>query len=428
MTLEPAVTDIANDTISGKATALAGIRICDLGGILAGAGATRIFAALGAQVIRVEDPVKKGRWDIVRGASPFVDDRRGIDLGGTFNNHNVEKLGVTINLRQPAGKELLRRLVAISDVVTENFSAGVMERLGFGYERLREINERIIYVANSGFGKTGPYAKFKSFGPIVQAVSGLTFTSALPGQPPAGWGFSYMDHMGANLMALAVLAALVKRNRTGRGTQIDMSCTDAGLALAGPELLDFTANGGPVRASGTVNSNSDNLPVMVPHGIYPAAVTDTWVAIACRDDEDWAKLAAVFGEQWAADAHLTRLEGRLAGRDDLDNRLAAWTSERVAEEVQDAVRAAGVPCAKVASPPDRIDHDPATAQWGLWPTVRHTEIGDVRVDGMPMHLSETDWVIARGAPCLGEHNRYVFGEVLGLSPDEIAEHAAAGAI
>jgi crotonobetainyl-CoA:carnitine CoA-transferase CaiB-like acyl-CoA transferase len=422
---EPAA---SSDTLPEKATALAGIRICDLGGILAGAGATRIFAALGAQVIRVEDPVNKGRWDIVRGAGPFVDDRRGIDLGGTFNNHNVEKLGVTINLRQPAGKDLLRRLVAISDVVTENFSAGVMDRLGFGYQQLREINERIIYVANSGFGKTGRYAKYKSFGPIVQAVSGLTFTSALPDQPPAGWGFSYMDHMGANFMALAILGALVKRNRTGRGTEVDMSCTDAGLALAGPDLLDFTVNGRAVRESGSVNSNADSLPLMVPHGIYPAAAEDTWVAIACRDDDDWMLLAAAIGEDWAHDTRLDRVDGRLAEREDIEKRVAAWTAQRPAEEVRDALRRSGVPCAKVASPPDRVDHDPATARWGLWPTVRHTEMGEVRVDGMPMHLSETDWVIARGAPCLGEHNGYVFGELLGLSSDEIDEHVASGVI
>jgi crotonobetainyl-CoA:carnitine CoA-transferase CaiB-like acyl-CoA transferase len=428
MTVNPELQNASADGLPEKATALAGVRICDLGGILAGAGATRIFAALGAQVIRVEDPVKKGRWDIVRGAGPFVDDRRGNDLGGTFNNHNVEKLGVTINLRQPEGKELFRRLVAISDVVTENFSAGVMDRLGFGYEQLRELNERIIYVANSGFGKTGPYAKFKSFGPIVQAVSGLTFTSALPGQPPAGWGFSYMDHMGANFMALAILGALVRRNRSGQGASIDMSCTDAGLALAGPELLDFTVNGRPARASGSVNSNADNMPAMAPHGIYPSAAEDTWVAIACRDDQDWARLAAAIGEEWAADKRLAGLDRRLAEREDVDKSVAAWTVQRPAEEVRDAVRRAGVPCAKVASPPDRVDEDPATARWGLWPTVRHTEIGDVRVDGMPMHLSETDWVIARGAPCLGEHNRFVFGELLGLSDAELERHVAAGVI
>lgn len=411
-----------------KSTALAGIRICDLSGILAGAGATRILAAFGAQVIRVEDPVKQGRWDITRGASPFVDDRRGTNFGGTFNNHNVEKLGITLNLREERGRELFLQLVSTSDAVTENFSAGVMDRLGLGYDRLREVNDKIVYVANSGFGKTGPYAKYKTFGPIVQAVSGLTFASGLPDQPPAGWGYSYMDHMGANGMAFALLAALVHRNRTGRGVAIDMSCTEVALTLAGPELLDFTVNDRPPRTSGTVNSNADNFPAMAPHGIYPGAEDDTWVSIACRDDDDWRRLCSVVSEDWTREPDYTALEGRLAHRDTIDHHLRGWTRSRPAAATERLLRDAAIPSSKVSSPPDRIDNDPATAQWGLWPTVHHAEMGDVRVDGMPMHMSETDWVIARGAPCLGEHNRHVYGDLLGLAAEEIDELAAAGII
>src|SRR5947209_5599474 len=153
-----------------RSHALSHLTICDLSGQLAGAGATRYLAAMGAQVIRIEDPVRQGRWDILRGAPPYVDDRRGVDLGGPFNNHNVEKLGVTINLRTDAGRDLLRRLVAVSDVVTENFAAGVLAGLGFSYDELRRIRPDLIYVSNSGFGHSGPYAGFKTWGPIVQAV------------------------------------------------------------------------------------------------------------------------------------------------------------------------------------------------------------------------------------------------------------------
>ncbi len=202
----------------------------------------------------------------------------GVNAGGPFNNHNVEKLGVTINLRDDRGKDLLRRLVRISDAVTENFSAGVMDRLGFGYESLRALKDDIVYVSNSGFGKTGPYATFKTFGPIVQACCGLTFTSGLPDLPPAGWGYSYMDHMGANFMAVAVLAALVHRNRTGDGQWIDMGCTEAGLGLVGPELLDYTVNGRSLRRPGYPDSNRVNYPAMAPHGIFPASGEDSWVA------------------------------------------------------------------------------------------------------------------------------------------------------
>ena len=138
------------------AKALEHLRICDFTGQLAGAGATRLLAAFGAQVIRIEDPVRRGRWDILRGQPPYKDERRGNELGGAFQNHNVEKLGITLNLRTEKGKGLLRRIVAISDVVAENFAAGVMERLGFGYEQLRALKPDIIYVSNCGFGHSGP--------------------------------------------------------------------------------------------------------------------------------------------------------------------------------------------------------------------------------------------------------------------------------
>jgi benzylsuccinate CoA-transferase BbsF subunit len=421
--------DAANEPVlPPRSRALAGIRICDLSGILAGAGATRILAAFGAEVIRLEDPSNNGMWDIVRGSAPYVDERRGMNLGGMFNNHNVEKVGATLNLRTPEGRELFLRLVAISDVVTENFSADVMDRLGLGYEQLREANERVIYVANSGFGKTGPYSRYKSFGPIVQAVCGLTLTSGLPGHQPAGWGYSYMDHMGANLMAFAILSALVHRNRTGRGVSIDMSCTDAGLSLAGPGLLEAMVNHRPARAAGSIDANAGEHPNMVPHGIYPAAGQDHWVSIACRDDRDWEHLARAIDEPWAASLSLATSEGRVAQRQLIEEHLADWTSRRTAQDVQDVVRRAGVPTAVVATPQERIDRDPATGRWGLWPEVHHTEIGRVRVDGIPIHLSATDWVMARGGPCLGEHNRYVFEELLGLAGDEIASLHANGVI
>ena len=147
--------------------ALAGIRICDFTGQLAGAGATKILAALGAEVIRIEDPVRQGRWDILRGTQPFVGEHRCIEAGGSFNNHNAEKLGITLNLRDDRAKELLAELVAVSDAVTENFAAGVMDRLGFGYEALRGIKPDIVYVSNNGFGANGPYASFRSWDPIA---------------------------------------------------------------------------------------------------------------------------------------------------------------------------------------------------------------------------------------------------------------------
>ena len=171
----------------------------------------------------------------------------------------------------------------MSDVVTENFSKGVLERWGFGYERLKEIKPDIIYVSNCGFGHTGPYSDFKSFGPVVQAVSGLTFTSGLPDQEPAGWGYSYMDHTGAYYHAMAILLALIHRQRTGEGQWVDLSCTDAALTLHGPALLDWTVNGRPTRREGRPDSNRNFWPPMAPHNIYPSQGDDDWVAISCRE-------------------------------------------------------------------------------------------------------------------------------------------------
>ena len=192
--------------------------------------------------------MKQGTWDIVRGAAPFVDDRRGIEFGSGFNNHNVEKLGITINLRQERGKQLLRELVAISDVVTENFAAGVMAPHGLLLRRAaRDQARHRLRVELRASARAARTRRSRRGARSCRPSAGLTFSSGLPGEPPAGWGFSYMDHMGADIMAVAILAGLIHRNRTGEGQWIDMSCTEAGTTLVGPDLLDYTVNGRPLR-------------------------------------------------------------------------------------------------------------------------------------------------------------------------------------
>jgi crotonobetainyl-CoA:carnitine CoA-transferase CaiB-like acyl-CoA transferase len=234
--------------------------------------------------------------------------------------------------------------------------------------------------------------------------------------------------MGANIMAVAILAGLVHRNRTGEGQWIDMACTEAGTTMTGPDLLDFTVNGRPARRPGQPHSNRSRAPAMAPHGIYPARGDDEWVAISCRDDDDWSLLAGVIAEPWAQDAAYERLEGRLRAEDALDAALGAWSATRDRFATAAAIRAAGVPASVVARPEDRIDHDPGTREFGLWPTVHHTAMGDVRVDGVPVHLSETDWHIARGGPCLGEHTAEVLRDVLGIPDDEIEALARDGVV
>ena len=413
-------------------TALGHLRICDFTGQLAGAGATKFLAAFGAQVIRIEDPTNEGRWDILRGGQPYKDERRGINLGGSFNNHNVEKLGVTLNLRTERGMELLHELIAISDVVSENFSAGVFERLGLTYDELREIRDDIVYVSNCGFGHSGPYEHFKTWGPVVQAVSGLTFSSGLPDEASAGWGYSYMDHTGAYYMAMAILMAIHHRSVTGEGQWVDMGCTEAAASLNGPAILDYTVNGRRLRRQGSPNSNRSQFPARAPHGIYATEGEDNWIAIGCRDERDWGAICVVAAENgadgWATDGRFASMSDRLANEDDLDAAIGDWTGGQERFDLAARLQAAGVAATAVQRPGERIDHDTDTAAWGLWPTVKHTEMGDVRVDGMPVHFSETEWKIERGAPCLGEHNDYVFGELLGVTADELTSLRADGVL
>lgn len=409
-------------------TGLSHIRVCDFGGQLAGAGATKVLAAFGAQVIRVEDPANRGLWDALRGVGPFVDARRGVNLGGGFNNHNVGKLGVTINLRTEAGKDLVRELIAVSDIVCENFAAGVLARHGLDYEQLKVIKPDIIYVSNCGFGHTGPYRDFKTWGPVVQALSGLTFTAGLPETEPAGWGFSYMDHVAAYYMALAVLAALHHRARTGQGQWVDLASVPAGVSMLPTEILDWSVNERASRRPGQPAGNRADFAEMAPHGIFPCIGDDRWIAIACRDDRDFAALATILGEPALATDRFATLEQRVDAADDLDTligeRTVTWDASGLAAELV----AAGVPASVVKSPAERIDEDPDLAAWGLFPTVNHPEIGEVRVEGLPLRLSASDWSITQSAPCIGEHNPEVLGALLGHSDEELNELAKQGVI
>ncbi len=410
--------------------ALADFRICDFTGQLAGAGATKWLSAFGAEVIRIEDPVRQGRWDILRGMQPFKDGQQGLEYGGGFNNHNTDKLGITLNLRTDKGKELLTELIKISDAVTENFAAGVLEKWGFGYDQLRAIKADIVYVSNCGFGHQGPYHRYKTWGPIVQAVSGLTHMSALPEQPPAGWGYSYMDHTGGYYMAMAIMLALLHRQRTGEGQWVDLACTEAAVTLNGPALLDWTVNGNPSRRNPQPSSNRSQFADMAPHGIYPCrdddGEGDHWIAVSCRHQQDWTLLSSLINADWTApynDQHY-----RLSHQDALDEALAGWTVQHEKFALQASLRSLPIPASAVQKPAERIEQDPTTAGFGLWPTVRHSAMGDVRVDGKPVHMSATDWQMHSGAPMLGEHNTHVLTRLLGLSEDEVAALAEEGVI
>lgn len=400
--------------------ALAGLRILDLGWAMAGPQGTRILADFGAEVLKIESRARLDQARTVFG--PHVGEPA-VENSVYFNNFNRNKRGVALNMSRPEGRAIFARLVAISDGVLENFSADVMTKWGFDYAGLCRIRPDIVYVSMAGLGHSGPYREYQTYGPSVQALSGLTHLSGFPDLPPAGWGYSYMDHTGGYMGAIAMMMALLHRKRSGRGQYIDLSQVEAGVALTGPAVLDYVANGRHSSRAG----NASPHPPMAPHGVYRcapdptgAAGDDEWVAIAVATDDEWAALTRVLGQpQWAGDRRYATTEARLARQDELDARIAAWTRPRSPQEAMETLQAAGVPAGRVNRSRELFDHDPQLAHRGLYPTVEHPVVGRHRIDGMPAQLSRTPATFERPGPLLGEANDYVFGELLAMGTADI---------
>mgnify|MGYP001440960632 CR=1 FL=1 len=386
---------------------LSGIRVCDLTWIIAGPTATRVLADFGADVIRVEhqqavDPIRFGR--------PIHGERSTLNNSGFFNYFNRNKRSMLLNVRHPLGMELLHRLIALSDVVIENFSSGVLDSWELSYEAQKAINPGIIYCSISGFGHSGRDKHFTTWGPTAQALSGLTLMSGLPGKPPAGWGYSYMDHTAGYYGAIAILMALHHRNRTGEGQHIDISQVEAGMVLTGPAVLDYTVNGRSWRRDG------------MPPG------DDRWLAIAVRNDAEWQAMLRAMGEPaWATDPGFATNAGRLANQDELDARIADWTSTRQDYALMELLQAAGVPAGVCQSPGDRFQRDEQFRARNWWTAMPHAELGEVsEFDGVTPRLAATPGTTRTASPLLGAHTREVTTDLLGLSEDEFAEYQEMG--
>jgi crotonobetainyl-CoA:carnitine CoA-transferase CaiB-like acyl-CoA transferase len=415
---------------------LAGIRVADFCWMGVGSVATRLLADFGAEVIKIEDRIRidtPRRLPIYKGEPARNYGEEVIDAdpnrGGLFNNYCRNKLGVTINMRTGAGRELAERLIAQSSVVSENFAPGVMERWGLTYERLQELRPDVIYARMSGYGHSGPHAHYRSYGPVVQAVSGLTYISGLPGREPSGWGLSYMDNQAAYYNSTALLMAIYGRNRTGRGTEIDVSAIEAGINLMGPILLDVTVNGRSTRGGTFPTGNRLEWPHAAPHGVYPARGDDRWIAIAVFDDDQWAALVEVLGRPaWADSPELATQDGRFAHQDLLDGHLSTWTRERDPHAAMEQLQAHGVPAGAVQNAEDLNERDPQVAHRGVFFELDHPVIGPARFEGTPIRFSATEQQNWRSAPLLGEDNRYVFTEIAGVSDDEYEELQAEGVI
>ena len=318
--------------------ALENIRVVDFSWVRAGPWATRWLGALGAEVIKIEWPESE------RGRLPSSTTPQNLEVNlntsGNFNDTNVNKKSLSLNVRSAKGLEIVKRLIAISDIVIENFSSRVLRNWGLGYDELCRVKPDIVYVSMSGYGHTGRNHNYTTFGPVAQAVSGLTYLSGLPDRPPAGWGWSYMDDTGGMYGAMCALTGLYHRNMTGHGQHIDLSQMVASVPLNGPALLDFTVNGrGSQRAGfppgnrahwpGTPLMNNYRGPTVAPHNAYrthPGGYND-WCVIVCHSDEEWQRLVQVMdAPSWASSEIFATVAGRLQHQEELDERIEAWSA------------------------------------------------------------------------------------------------------
>jgi len=401
-----------------------------------GSVATRLLGDFGAEVIKIEDriridtprrlPLYKGEPARNFGEEPIDADP---NKGGLFNNYCRNKLGVTINMRTEKGRALAERLIAKSSVVSENFAPGVMERWGLTYERMKELSPGVIYARMSGYGHSGPHAGYRSYGPVVQAVSGLSYISGLPGREPSGWGLSYMDNQAAYYNSTALLMAIYRRMLTGEGTEIDVSAIEVGINLVGPVLLDVTVNGHTTRRPDFPPGNRLEWPHAAPHGVYPTLGEDRWVAIAVFEDAQWAALVDAIGRPaWTGDPRFATQEDRYKNQDALDEHLAAWTSQRDRHEITELLQARGVPAGAVQNAEDLNERDPQIAERGVFFEMDHPVIGNARFESNPIRFSRTEQDNWRSAPLLGEDNEYVFKQVVGVADDEYDELRAEGVL
>ncbi len=389
---------------------LEGVRVLDFTWVVAGPVTTRLLGDLGAEVIKVER----------RGSLDFGDRRGG--LSGTLMRG---KKSLCIDLNDPRGVDLARRLVAVSDVVIDNFSARVMTNLGLDYDALTQIRPDIICVRMTGFGLSGPDRDHVSYGPTLQALTGYTLLMAEPDGAPAGFGYSYSDLVAGNLGALAVLAALWHRRRTGRGQLVDLAQLETAASLLGPVLLDRAVHGG---ATAPVGNASQEAPA-APHGVYPCAGEERWIAITVFGDADWERFVAAIGSPaWTREERFATRTGRIGHARDLDRLVAEWTRGQEAEAAMAALQRAGLAAGRVANAEDLCARDPQLAARGHFVDVPTPEGRTVRIDGPPFLLSETPARVSGPGPLLGEHADEVLSAVLHLHGEEITALRAAGVL
>jgi crotonobetainyl-CoA:carnitine CoA-transferase CaiB-like acyl-CoA transferase len=387
---------------------LDGVVVLDLSWVLAGPFSTRLLGDLGADVIKVQ--TEERATLVNRPDFPY------------YPVWNRSKRSVTLDLKHPDALGVVERLVAKADVLVENYSSGVLDRLGLGWDAVKSWNDQLVYISMSGCGHEGPWSEVISYAPTIHALCGLTHLTNPEGRGDIGCGFSLNDHAAGFGAAFSVLAALEARNRTGRGQHIDMAQLEVGAYLVGPALVEHFATGADPRPVG----NRDGLTDPVPNEVYPSA-DGGHVAVTAVDDVMWAALADVIGLASDVTAELSTVEDRRVRRATVDAALADWCRARSAGAAMEELQAAGVAAGAVQDADDLYRNDPQLEARSFWLDADHDEFGSRPHDRFPGLWSESELEPYRRAPAyLGEANFDVWTEVAGLDVEEVAEGIANG--
>lgn len=398
-----------------KARFLEGIRFADLTWAGAGPFCTKIFSDFGAEVIKIESTI---RLDSVRTGGPFKDRKFGLNRSGYFASRNSGKKSVVLDVKSPKGRELVCELIRKSDVVSNNFGPGAMDRLGLSYEAVREIKPDIIYLSMPMYGETGPRAELLGVGMTISAVTGLMWSTGYRAGDPVGPGTHYPDH-AANPYhaAFAVLAALRRRRLTGAGAKIDLSQVESTINFIGPAVVRCAMEG---KERPQIGNSSD---VAAPHGIYRCAGDDAWIALTVMTDEQWGRLAGLLQIR-DLPGFATAAE-RIARREELDRMMGGWLANRDAATAEAALRGAGVPAAIVASSRHLVEQDTQLAARNYWQRVEHPELGN-SLYASPPYMVDGERVELERPPLLGEHTREVLASLLGRTEQQLDELEQAG--
>ena len=391
---------------NGGAGALAGVRILDFTNLLAGPIGTTFLGLMGAEVIKVESKVQ---MDGARRPPYAYEDP---ERSPVFNALNLNKQSIQLNLKHPEALELAYRLVAVSDAVVENMRPGVMERLGLGYERLRQVNPTIVMASISNGGASGPEASYPGYAAVFNGLSGLGHLTGYPDGPPTEIRDSTDARVATNA-SFAVLVALFHRLRTGGGQLIDLSSREAITVPAAEALMDYVMNR---RVPGRQGNRE---PGMAPHGCYRCKGEDSWITIAVGSDTEWEALCRVAGhEEWAADPRFADPFLRQRNQDELDQLVEGWTQGQTARELAEFLQSAGLAASPSMSSRDLVEDSHLRAR-GVWHKVHHPVIGPSTVQGPPWRFGRTPAEVRSAGPLMGQHNQSVFGDLLGLSRGEL---------